>query len=109
MSNLDFRYLDETGSTNDDLLTLAQQGAAEGTAIGAGHQLQGKGRRGRSWQDEPGQNALVSVLLRPGSGFIDIGLLAAIAAVVLWMSCTENAISVLKSNGLTICWLGTIR
>ncbi len=83
MSNLDFRYVEETGSTNDDLLALADQGAAEGTAIATGHQSKGKGRRGRCWQDEAGQNALVSVLLRPVPGFTEIGLLAAIAAVAV--------------------------
>jgi len=83
LSKLDFKYVEETGSTNDDLLTLAEQGAAEGTAIAAGHQLQGKGRRGRSWQDESGQNALVSVLFRPDFGFSDFGLIAAVAAVAV--------------------------
>lgn len=83
MCSFDFICVDETGSTNDDLLLMAEHGAAEGTCVAARHQLLGRGRRGRRWDDQCGKSALVSVLLRPKSGFTDIGLLAAIAAVAV--------------------------
>ncbi len=54
-----------TGSTNDDALTAAREGAAHGTTFVADHQTSGRGRRGRSWIAEPGDGLLFSVLLRP--------------------------------------------
>jgi BirA family biotin operon repressor/biotin-[acetyl-CoA-carboxylase] ligase len=59
------RWLDETGSTNSDLLEMAQAGASEWTVVATGHQTTGRGRLGRSWDDVPGSSLLVSVLLRP--------------------------------------------
>ena len=58
-------WVDETGSTNADLLAAASAGAAEGLALVADHQRAGRGRLGRVWQAPPGASLLVSVLLRP--------------------------------------------
>jgi BirA family biotin operon repressor/biotin-[acetyl-CoA-carboxylase] ligase len=59
------RWVAETGSTNDDLLAAAGEGAADGAVLVADHQHAGHGRRGRSWQARPGSSLLVSILLRP--------------------------------------------
>ena len=59
------RWVAETGSTNDDLLAAAGEGAADGAVLVADHQRTGHGRRGRSWQAPPGSSLLVSILLRP--------------------------------------------
>jgi BirA family transcriptional regulator, biotin operon repressor / biotin---[acetyl-CoA-carboxylase] ligase len=59
------QWVAETGSTNDDLLAAAADGAPDGTVLVADHQTAGKGRRGRTWQAPPGATLLVSVLLRP--------------------------------------------
>lgn len=80
---IDFIYLERTGSTNNDLIRLAKQGAPEGTAIAAGHQMQGRGRRGRLWSDDADKSALVSVLLRFDGLFKQIGLLAPMVAVAV--------------------------
>jgi BirA family biotin operon repressor/biotin-[acetyl-CoA-carboxylase] ligase len=62
-------YAEETGSTNDDALAAARQGAPSGSVFLAERQTRGRGRRGRSWIAESGQSLLFSVLLRPsGSG-----------------------------------------
>src|SRR4051812_11398972 len=61
----DVRWVDETGSTNADLLELARQGAPEGIVLAADHQTAGRGRQSRSWIAPPGSSLLVSVLLRP--------------------------------------------
>jgi BirA family biotin operon repressor/biotin-[acetyl-CoA-carboxylase] ligase len=61
----DVRWVQETGSTNTDLLDLARAGAAEGVVLVADHQSQGRGRLGRTWQAPPGSSLLVSILLRP--------------------------------------------
>jgi len=55
----------ETGSTNEDLLTAARSGAAEGTVLAAEEQTRGRGRQGRTWTTVPGRALLFSVLLRP--------------------------------------------
>lgn len=55
----------EVGSTNDLVAAAARGGAAEGLVIGADHQLAGRGRRGRVWQERPGEALMFSVLLRP--------------------------------------------
>src|SRR5258708_5418285 len=63
----DIRVLDETGSTNEDMLAQAQAGAAEGMVIAAQAQRAGRGRQGRAWHSAPGGALTFSVLLRPGS------------------------------------------
>jgi len=58
-------YSAETGSTNDDALAAARQGAPSGSVFLTEHQTQGRGRRGRRWLAASGQSLLFSVLLRP--------------------------------------------
>ena len=53
------------GSTNDEVLRRAAEGAPEGLVIAADQQTAGRGRQGRSWWDAPGNSLLFSVLLRP--------------------------------------------
>ena len=59
------REVEETGSTNADLLREAAQGAPEGLVLLAKHQRSGRGRQGRRWLDSDGSSMLVSWLLRP--------------------------------------------
>ncbi len=61
----DVRWLPAVDSTNRYLLDLARAGAPEGVVVVADHQSAGRGRRGRSWDSEPGAALLVSILLRP--------------------------------------------
>jgi BirA family biotin operon repressor/biotin-[acetyl-CoA-carboxylase] ligase len=60
------QIVEETGSTNADLLVAAAAGAAHGTVLCARHQTAGRGRLDRRWDAPPGANLLVSVLLREG-------------------------------------------
>jgi BirA family transcriptional regulator, biotin operon repressor / biotin---[acetyl-CoA-carboxylase] ligase len=57
----------ETGSTNEDLIAAARQGAAAGTVLVAEAQTRGRGRLGRSWASEPGKALTFSVLVRPAA------------------------------------------
>ncbi|MDT8421050.1 MAG: biotin--[acetyl-CoA-carboxylase] ligase [Desulfuromonadales bacterium] len=57
--------LAETGSTNEDLRLMAEQGAAEGTVLVADRQSAGRGRLGRRWESPAGINLYCSILLRP--------------------------------------------
>ncbi len=77
----DVRWVDETGSTNADLLALAADGELEGIVLGADHQTAGRGRRGRTWTAPPGAAVLVSVLARPPAAAAELVLPAmAVAA-----------------------------
>ena len=52
-------------STQAIVFAMAAEGAADRTVILADSQAAGRGRRGRTWQDEPGASLLISILLRP--------------------------------------------
>lgn len=54
-----------TDSTNTRAKQLAEEGAVHGTLVVANMQTAGKGRRGRSWQQEEGSVIAMSLLLRP--------------------------------------------
>ena len=70
-------------STQDELARLAAAGAPEGTVVTATHQTGGRGRRGRTWWDAPGDNLLVSVLLRPAIPAAAAPALSPVAAVAV--------------------------
>ena len=57
--------LEKTGSTNDVVLKLAEEGAPEGMVVLAETQTQGRGRQGRSWSSAAGKSLSFSILLRP--------------------------------------------
>lgn len=61
----DFRYLEVTGSTNEDCVRILKEGAEHGVVVAAGQQTGGKGRRGRSWSSPPGESVYMSIGLRP--------------------------------------------
>ena len=59
------RVVEETGSTNADLLAAARGGAGEGLVLVAEAQTSGRGRMGRRWVSPPRRSLTFSVLLRP--------------------------------------------
>jgi BirA family biotin operon repressor/biotin-[acetyl-CoA-carboxylase] ligase len=72
----DVRRVDETGSTNADLLASARDGAREGLVLVADHQTAGRGRAGRTWTAPPGASLLLSVLVRPPAGLAGLSSMA---------------------------------
>jgi len=54
-----------TGSTNNDALAAARNGAAHGSVYFADEQRTGRGRGDHSWHSAAGEGLYVSVLLRP--------------------------------------------
>ena len=60
-----FHWVDQTGSTNDDLKVLARQGAPHGTVLIADRQSGGHGRMGRAFHSPGGVGIYFSILLRP--------------------------------------------
>ena len=73
----------EIGSTNDEASRLARAGAPEGTVIGSDHQTAGRGRRGRSWVDAPGEALMYTVILRPRVSPVHAGMLPIVIAIAL--------------------------
>lgn len=68
----DIDIVDETGSTNTDMLERALHGARSGSVLVAESQTHGRGRRGRDWQSSPGGALTFSILWRfdQGAGFL---------------------------------------
>ena len=63
-----FTILNRIDSTNNYAMGQVHAGLAKhGMAWFAGEQTRGKGQRGKSWNAEPGQNLLLTVLLEPQS------------------------------------------
>ncbi|HEX8061993.1 MAG TPA: biotin--[acetyl-CoA-carboxylase] ligase [Allosphingosinicella sp.] len=76
------RTVTETGSTNDDVASLARDGAPEGVWLRAGRQSGGRGRQGREWHSPPG-NLYASTLVRLRPDDPPPPTLALVAAVAL--------------------------
>ena len=76
------RHIPATGSTNEDMLALARDGAAEGLWLRADSQTGGRGRQGRAWVSPPG-NFYGSTLVRRMVGDPPAPSLAMVAAVAL--------------------------
>jgi BirA family transcriptional regulator, biotin operon repressor / biotin---[acetyl-CoA-carboxylase] ligase len=72
-----------TGSTNATALELAEADSPEWTLVSAGHQIAGRGRLGRAWQDGPGEALLCSFVLRPALDPSAAGLLTLLAGASL--------------------------
>lgn len=87
------------GSTNDEAVRRAREGAAEGLVIGSDHQSSGRGRRGRAWVDRPGDALMFSLVLRPPIAPVDAGLLPLLVAVGL-----ADAIAPLTNHEVWIAW-----
>ena len=60
----DYHHYRQIGSTNDEALLLAVQGAEHGTVVVAEEQTQGRGRLQRSWLSPAGCGIYLSVILR---------------------------------------------
>jgi BirA family transcriptional regulator, biotin operon repressor / biotin---[acetyl-CoA-carboxylase] ligase len=61
-----YRWLAETGSTNDVAREWALAGAPEGAVVVAAKQARGRGRRERNWESAAGTGLYASFILRPG-------------------------------------------
>ncbi|HYY34788.1 MAG TPA: biotin--[acetyl-CoA-carboxylase] ligase, partial [Candidatus Binatia bacterium] len=57
--------LEQTGSTNDAILQVANADPKEGLVVFAEHQTAGRGQRGNRWESATGKGLWFSILLRP--------------------------------------------
>jgi BirA family transcriptional regulator, biotin operon repressor / biotin---[acetyl-CoA-carboxylase] ligase len=56
------RFVESTGSTNDDAAALLGDERASGLTIVASHQTRGAGRKGRAWIAQPGTALLMTTI-----------------------------------------------
>ncbi len=75
--------LGRVDSTQAIAFALAADGAPDRTVVVAESQAAGRGRRGRTWHDEPGASLLVSVVLRPRLPAARLPTLSLVAAVAV--------------------------
>jgi BirA family transcriptional regulator, biotin operon repressor / biotin---[acetyl-CoA-carboxylase] ligase len=61
----DIHFFEETDSTNERALALANQGAKEYTLVIAERQTAGRGRFGRLWETTPGTSLAFTLILHP--------------------------------------------
>ncbi|PIE19991.1 MAG: biotin--[acetyl-CoA-carboxylase] ligase [Proteobacteria bacterium] len=64
MAKVAIHWLEAVESTNDHALTLALEGAPDGTVVAAKAQSHGRGRHGRTWHSPTG-NVYLSLIHRP--------------------------------------------
>ena len=57
--------LEQTASTNDAILQIANANSKEGLVVFAEHQTAGRGQRGNRWESAAGKGLWFSIVLRP--------------------------------------------
>jgi BirA family biotin operon repressor/biotin-[acetyl-CoA-carboxylase] ligase len=92
------RTVEQTGSTNADMLALATAGAVEGSWLRAERQSGGRGRQGRAWESPPG-NFYGSTLVRLRPTDPPAATLALVAAVAV-----EDAVATFLGPAATLKW-----
>lgn len=94
-------YEPELPSTQD---VLKGADLAEGAVAVADHQTAGRGRSGRTWEDEPGAALLCSVLLRPppGSPAAQLSLVCALAVAEAVEAVTDLSTQVKWPNDVLL-------
>lgn len=75
-----YLYFSQLDSTNTYAKTLSMGGFQNGTVIVAEQQTDGRGRRGKSWQDLRAQNLAISILLKPDLPIENIAKITILAA-----------------------------
>ncbi|MEN9753320.1 MAG: hypothetical protein RL670_1011 [Actinomycetota bacterium] len=82
-----FEYVDQTGSTNTDLVASASANPAgfpHLSVLVAGSQTAGRGRSGRAWVSPLGKSLAISVLVKPTGWTIEqLGWLPLVAGVAM--------------------------
>lgn len=83
----EIRFFDTIGSTNDEALAWAEQGAADGSLVIADQQTKGRGRLGRPWVTNLGAALAFSIILRPSAEEIDhLGLFSPLAGLAVCLA-----------------------
>ena len=91
--------LDQTGSTNDAILQVANANSKEGLVVFAEHQTAGRGQRGNRWESAMGKGLWFSILLRPKIDLVSSPKLTAWAAEAI-SDTIQNEFSVTPTTKL---------
>lgn len=104
-SGLNFRFhcLDSVDSTNTEVKRQAILGAEEGLVVTAEEQVQGRGRRGRSFHSPKSTGLYLSLLLRPNCTVEKVSQLTAWVAVAV-----ARAIETVTKLPVEIKWCNDI-
>jgi len=78
-------------STMDYAKKLAERDEPEGTVVIADYQSHGRGRFGRIWRAEAGENILMSIILRPTIPLEKFGIIPLLTAVSVSEAIEKNA------------------
>lgn len=88
------RYFDSVGSTNDQALSWASQGAPDMALVIANEQTRGRGRMGRAWLTPPGSALAFSLVLRPfGLQFDAVSLISGLGALALCDALDQHGVA----------------
>jgi BirA family biotin operon repressor/biotin-[acetyl-CoA-carboxylase] ligase len=79
----EMRGFETVGSTNTEAADWAREGVAEGSVVVTEYQSAGRGRHGRTWDAQKGQNLMFSVVLRPTLSADRLGLITVAASVAV--------------------------
>ena len=82
-------HLELTGSTNDEAIRCAVDGAPHGFAVVAAAQESGRGRLGKEWISPPGSGLYCSIVLRPELPFVEFSRLTLTIGLALCL-CVEE-------------------
>jgi BirA family biotin operon repressor/biotin-[acetyl-CoA-carboxylase] ligase len=93
------RWVEETDSTNRELLDEAREGVIGPAVLVADHQTAGRGRRDRRWLAPPGSGLLVSVLVHLQVAPDRLPLATAAAALA-----TSDAVAEVAGVDTTLKW-----
>lgn len=94
-----FYKLETVESTNDAALDMARHGEPEGAVITALSQTKGRGRRGRTWYNQAGQNIIMSVILTPDIPFNRVPELTFVASLSVL-----DCLAAIPCNGVSLKW-----
>jgi BirA family transcriptional regulator, biotin operon repressor / biotin---[acetyl-CoA-carboxylase] ligase len=86
------RYFDSIGSTNDEALAWASQGAPNLSIVIADEQTAGRGRLDRKWFTPPGSALACSVILRPDNN-THLSRTVGLAALSIADACAKLGLS----------------
>lgn len=97
-------YFGTLDSTMDEARRLAEQGVTEGTVVIAEEQTRGRGRFDRRWISDPGQDLMLSVVLRPDGSQLPYVNMAAALSVCSTLSQVAGMDATIKwPNDVKIC------
>ena len=80
-------------STNDEVARWVREGCVDGRALWVDEQTDGRGRRGRTWESQPGENLALSIAIA-GVHYRPVMLLLPLAAAVGTASAIERVAKV---------------